>query len=103
MACWQMAHREFPDLVQGEWICRGWFINEGAHAEKGAWVVTTQFYNFGEELGDATLVTDGIELAEFNVPVARAITGGTGPYNTARGEGVNLSFEINLEGVSVDS
>ena len=106
---------EFPDLVQGEWICRGWFINDGAHAEKGAWVVTTQFYNFGEELGDVTLVTDGIELAEFNVPVARAITGGTGPYNTARGEafqtflglnateGVNLSFEINLEGVSVDS
>jgi hypothetical protein len=100
---------EFPDLVLGEWMCRGWFINDGAHQTEGAWVVTTQFFGFGETPGAATLVTDGIEIADVGVPVARAITGGTGPYSAARGqanqifqgfnasEGVNLSFEVVIE------
>ena len=100
---------EFPDLVLGEWMCRGWFINEGAHQTEGAWVVTTQFYSFGDAPGAVTLVTDGIEIADVGVPVARAITGGTGPYSAARGEanqtflgfnaseGVNLSFEVMVE------
>ncbi len=100
---------EFPDLVLGEWMCRGWFINDGAHQSEGAWVVTTQFYSFGDAPGATTLVTDGIEIADVGVPVARAITGGTGPYSTARGEasqtllgfnaseGVNLSFEVMIE------
>jgi hypothetical protein len=100
---------EFPDLVLGEWMCRGWFINDAAHASEGAWVVTTQFYSFGETPGAVTLVTDGIEIADVGVPVARAITGGTGPYSAARGEanqtflgfnaseGVNLTFEVMVE------
>jgi hypothetical protein len=98
---------EFPELVLGEWICRGWFVGEGAHASSGVWVVTTQLYSFGEaENAGAVLVSDGYEIADVGVPVARAITGGTGPFALARGtgeqtflgfnttEGVNLRFEL---------
>ncbi len=99
---------EFPDKVIGAWICRGYFIGEGANATTGPWVITTQTYNFGETYGDTTLVSEGYEIADFNVPVTRAITGGTGEYALARGEmnqtlrgfteqmGVNLSVEIEV-------
>ncbi|UCH26828.1 MAG: hypothetical protein JSV66_04055 [Trueperaceae bacterium] len=97
---------EFPNLVFGEWTCRGWFIGDGAHTETGPWVVTTQFYTFGGELDGSSLVTDGYEIADVNVTGSRPITGGTGTFNTARGEafqtllgfnesqGVNLRFEF---------
>jgi hypothetical protein len=77
---------EFPEKVIGTWTCRGYMIGDGAHTESGPWVISTQTYNFGSEYGAATLVTDGYELADKNVPVARAITGGTGPFSAARGE-----------------
>ncbi|HLV34027.1 MAG TPA: hypothetical protein VKY59_02885 [Spirillospora sp.] len=97
---------EFPDKVLGTWICKGWLIGEGMHTETGPVVTSTQIYNFGEEYGNATIVTDGFELADLNVPVKRAVTGGTGEYSLARGEmtqallgftdamGVNLSVQI---------
>ena len=97
---------EFPDKVIGEWTCRGVFVGAGAHTETGAWVVTTQLYNFGSELGQNTLVTEGYEIADVNVNIKRAITGGTGEYAQTRGEiaqallgfngseGVNLRFEM---------
>ena len=97
---------EFPDKVLGEWTCRGWFVGDGAHTTTGPWVVTTQLYNFGTEAGDATLVTEGYEIADVGVTTERAISAGTGPFANARGEGeqvflgfnasegVNLSFEL---------
>ena len=97
---------EFPDEVIGEWICRGWFIGDGAHTTTGPIVITTQTYQFGEEYGNATIVSDGYELAEVNKEVKQAITGGTGQYQMARGEvtqellgfteqmGVNLRFTV---------
>jgi hypothetical protein len=98
---------EFPELVLGEWTCRGWFVGEGAHATSGAWVITTQLYVFGDgQLDAAVLVSDGYELADVGVPGPRAITGGTGPFAAASGdgqqtflgfnasEGVNLRFEL---------
>ena len=98
---------EFPELVLGEWTCRGWFVGEGAHATTGAWVITTQIYAFGDGTpGAASLVTDGYEIADVGEPVIRAITGGSGPFAAARGdgqqtflgfnatEGVNLRFEL---------
>jgi hypothetical protein len=100
---------EFPDKVLGTWICRGWFLGDAAHATSGPWVITTQIYNFGEELGNTTLVTEGYELADIGVPILRAITGGTGEYAGARGEaeqiflgfneseGVNLSFAVEVQ------
>ena len=101
---------QFPDLVLGEWVCRGWFVGEdGAAASSGEFVITTQLYNFGTELGEETLVSDGWELADVGVPVARAITGGTGRFSNVGGEakqeflgfnateGVNLTFELYIE------
>jgi hypothetical protein len=101
---------EFPELVLGEWVCRGWFVGEGAHATAGPMVVTTQLYNFGGTLGEALLVSDGYELADVGVVIDRAITGGTGPFLGADGAasqtflgfnasaGVNLTFEIQIVG-----
>ena len=101
---------EFPELVQGRWVCRGWIISEeGAVASSGEFVITQQLYNFGEALGNNTLVSDGWEIADVGEPVARAITGGTGRYSNAGGEavqrflgfnaseGVNLTFEMTVE------
>ena len=100
---------EFPDKVIGTWVCRGWLIGDAAHTESGPWVITTQIYNFGDEYGNATIVSEGYELADINVPIQRAITGGTGEYSTADGqavqellgfngtEGVNVRFELMLE------
>jgi hypothetical protein len=101
---------EFPDKVIGSWICRGWFYGDGAAATSGPMVITTQIYNFGEEYGNLTLVSEGYELADVGVPVKRAITGGTGDYSQVRGEasqtflgfnegteGVDLTFTIELQ------
>src|SRR5215216_7790121 len=55
---------EFPELVLGEWTCRGWFVGDSAHAKEGPMVISTQLYNFGPELGDALLVSEGYELAD---------------------------------------
>jgi len=100
---------EFPDQVIGSWTCYGTFIGDGAHATTGAWVVTTQIYNFGHEYGDSMIVTDGFELADTGVSIERAITGGTDEYANARGEaeqvflgfnaseGVNISYELNVD------
>ena len=99
---------EFPDKVLGTWICKGWMIGDGGHTESGVWVTSTQIYNFSEEFGSATIITDGFEIADFNVPISRAIVGGTGEYSAAMGEmsqqllgfteqmGVNLSVELSL-------
>jgi hypothetical protein len=100
---------EFPDQVLGEWICRGWFVGEGMRTTTGAMVVTSQLYSFGDTPGEAMLSSDGYELADVGVEVARAITGGTGSFVGAGGEarqillgfnateGVNLQYELELE------
>jgi hypothetical protein len=98
---------EFPDKVIGEWTCRGWHIGDGAHTTTGNWVATTQIYQLNEDYGNAIIVTDGFESPE-NTVIARAITGGTGMFSSARGEqtqslmgftdffGVNLHVELNV-------
>lgn len=100
----------FPDQVLGQWLCRGVFIGDGAHTSSGSWVVTTQTYNFGSADGEATIVSDGHEVADLGVAIDRAVIGGTGPFAGAGGtatqsllgfnvvEGVNLEFEISLTG-----
>ncbi len=96
---------EFPEEVIGEWTCRGWFVGDGAHTAEGPMVITTQVYNFGEEVGDEMLISEGYELMA-EAPFHRAITGGTGRFagrngqleQTFRGfnasEGVVLSFDL---------
>lgn len=99
---------EFPSKVIGRWTCRGWHVGEGAKTVTGPWVITHQYYDFGKEAGRVSLATDGVEVVDIDVPVMRAIIGGTGVYAQARGEakqtmigfnqlnGVNLRLEIKV-------
>lgn len=92
---------EFPDKVIGTWICYGIHVGDGAHTTTGPWVVSTQIYDFGDEYGAETIVSDGFELVDVGVPVMRAITGGTGSFNNARGEVEQVSHGFNpSEGIS---
>jgi hypothetical protein len=96
---------EFPDEVLGEWTCYGYMIGDGAHTSTGEWVISTQVYQFED---GSTIVTDGFELVDFEAPVSRAITGGTGEYVGVSGEmvqvlhgfteqmGVNLTVEFQI-------
>jgi hypothetical protein len=93
---------QFPDKVIGEWTCRGYFVGQGAATTSGPMVITTQLYNFGDELGDQTLVMEGYELADIGVAIERAITGGTGKYKDARGQGEQTMLGFNAtEGVTL--
>lgn len=86
----------YPERVIGEWVCRGWFIGDGAHTQTGPWVISTQQLDFYErsgwdpqrerDFGYRTLATEGYELADIGKPVKRAISGGTGRYAKARGQ-----------------
>lgn len=93
---------EFPDKVIGEWICQGYMINDAGHATSGVWVFSTQFFQLGDKAGAQTIVTQGYELADVDVSIARAITGGSGDFKLARGEshqtllGFNASQGVNL-------
>lgn len=88
-----------PETVVGNWLCKGWFIHEGLKAKTGPDVATTQLYNFSpDEPGRDTLVSEGIELADMNVPFSRAVIGGSGKYETARGEVVQTKIGTNATG-----
>jgi hypothetical protein len=104
-----------PERALGKWTCRGWMVGDGAHTTTGPMVITTQHYELYSEPGipsepAGTLTTDGIELADVQRPVLRAVTGGTGVYRAARGqmtqrflglndsEGFNLRVQFDLDG-----
>lgn len=71
---------EFPDRVLGTWYCRGWHLQDG-DALTGPVVATTQIFELDARVaGSQTLVTDGIELADFDVWFERTTTGGTGRF-----------------------
>lgn len=93
---------QYPDNVIGEWIRQGHMINDAGHATGGVWVFSTQFFQFSEENGAETIVTTGYELADVGVAISRAITGGTGDYSSARGEGEQTLLGLNQsEGVNL--
>ncbi|MEM7335749.1 MAG: hypothetical protein AAF490_26970 [Chloroflexota bacterium] len=93
---------EFPELVLGEWICEGTMINDAAHATEGVWVFSTQFFQLSDVPGAETISTVGYELADLNVAITRAITGGTGAYSEARGESEQMLLGFNAsEGVNL--
>lgn len=93
---------EFPDKVIGEWICQGYMINDAGHATSGVWVFSTQFFQFGDTPGAETIVTQGYELADVDVAIERAITGGTGTYRDARGQGSQTLLGLNAtDGVNL--
>jgi hypothetical protein len=78
---------EFPDKVLGLWACYGYFVGEGGNATTGAWVISTQVFDFGSTLGEQSIMTAGYEIADIDKDIMRAITGGTGDFRTASGEG----------------
>jgi hypothetical protein len=93
---------EFPEKLVGEWVCFGYMINDAGHATSGVWVVSTQLFQLGDAPGAETLVTQGYELADVGVAISRAISGGTGQYRDARGQGQQTMLGLNAsEGVSL--
>jgi hypothetical protein len=86
---------EFPDEVIGTWYCRGWHLQDG-DATTGPVVATTQIFELSPTRdGRHTIVTDGIELADFDVPFRRAVVGGTGRHFQARGHSVQVYVDFN--------
>ena len=98
---------EFPSDVIGTWICRGWFIGDsnddargGIFTPSGPFVATTQIYDLNtNEPGSEIIVSDGVELIDLNVPFGRAITGGTGTRNGARGTVTQTAIGANQTGL----
>lgn len=86
---------EFPDKVIGEWICSGYMINAAGHATGGVWVFSSQFFQLGDTPGAETIVSQGYELADVGVAISRAITGGTGAFADARGQGEQTMLGLN--------
>jgi hypothetical protein len=73
----------FPDKVIGTWTCDGYYVGDGFRTLSGTVVVTRQVIVFND--GDI-VITQGPELAETDVEVIRAVTGGTGDYVNAPAE-----------------
>jgi hypothetical protein len=93
---------QYPDKVIGEWICQGYMINDAGHAKSGVWVFSTQFFQIGATPGAETIVSQGYELADVGVAISRAITGGTGQFQDARGQGAQTMLGLNAsEGVNL--
>ena len=86
---------QFPQDVVGEWTCYGWYVGGSPQATNGPWILATQIYQFGSEWGAVTLVSEGYVSITNGKSVDRAITGGTGPFATARGEVWAVSLGIN--------
>lgn len=102
---------EFPERLIGNWTCFGWHTQDAATAVEGTAVVTTQIYEFSKTPGRLSFVSDGFELTFGDSTfIRRAVTGGTGPLSTVRGQvsqsflgfpnesgGVNLRFKARLK------
>ncbi len=89
----------FPALVMGTWTCRGWHLQDG-DATTGPVVATTQTFDFAflGPNGQHMLTTEGIELADFNLPFTRPVTGGSGVFSGARGESEQTYVDTNASG-----
>jgi len=92
---------QFPELVVGTWYCRGWFVGpEGIFTPSGPLVITNQIYDLdNDQPGRHTLMSDGIELADFNLAFRRAVTGGSGALAGARGEVIQTVVGVNDTGL----
>ncbi len=86
---------QYPDKVIGRWYCWGFHVGNGGATETGPVVITNQLYDFGDKVGRRTITSAGLELIDIGVPIKRAITGGTGRYNEARGEAVQRLIGFN--------
>lgn len=99
---------EFPELVLGMWICKGWAVWSGVVGAGDPAAVTTQMFQFGDVEDHTAITTGGYEMMDVDIPVTRVITGGSGEHFAVRGEqeqmllgfteqmGVNLRVELRL-------
>ena len=86
---------QFPERVLGQWTAYGWSVDDGTDGTDGPRLLSTQLYQFGDEWGATTLVSEGVVLPNPGGTVERAITGGTGPFAVARGELLDTTLEVN--------
>lgn len=94
---------EFNDDIIGDWDCRGWFTQDVAIAYQGTFDISTQTFYLDSMavdgiIGEGSITTDGIVGAAFNVPIKRAIVGGTGAFRYAMGEVVQELIGYNATG-----
>ena len=71
----------FPDKVIGTWTCDGWYVGNGFHTKEGTILISRQVFEFED---GSILITQGPEAVDENVPLPRAITGGTGDLRGRR-------------------
>jgi hypothetical protein len=86
---------EFPDLVIGTWTCRGWFAVDLLNTTTGAYVATTQYFDFRERLGREAYFTEGFEPADIGNPLLRTIVDGIGRLANVRGQHVQTVVGFN--------
>jgi hypothetical protein len=89
---------EFPDKVIGHWSCFGWWLGDEVHASSSAPWLTTHLFNFGPEWGEAMLASEGYSIDDLEVPLNRALTGGTGQYEGVTGVQVETNLGFNPSG-----
>ncbi|MGB3685678.1 MAG: hypothetical protein WA991_07650 [Ornithinimicrobium sp.] len=95
-----VASPEFPDRVIGTWTCWGTHTEDAATTTSGAIVATTQQYDLGDALGERSIVTTGYERLD-DVPIQRAITGGTGSPNISNGVATQMMGGLNNPDLTV--
>lgn len=93
----------FPNKVIGTWTCDGWYVGDGFHTKEGTILISRQVFEFED---GSILISQGPESVDENVPLPRAITGGTGEYagvgeemsqtllGMSEGFGVRLQFVV---------
>jgi len=93
----------FPGRVIGTWTCDGWYVGDGFHTKEGTILISRQVFEFED---GSILISQGPEAVDENIPLPRAITGGTGDFSDvgeemsqtllgmSEGFGVRLQFEI---------
>ena len=94
------ARRSFRSKVIGLDLSRR--HGEWLQDQEGTLAAATQLFDLGKTVGEKMIVTEGLLLPEVNVPIKRAITGGTGKYAGRQGEGSEtvLGFPNRAGGVN---
>ena len=64
--------------------------------------MTTQVFDLGTAPGEDTIVTSGFELIDVDVPVQRAIVGGTGDYGGVEGVETQTLLGLNNPELVID-
>lgn len=70
---------QYPDLVIGKWISKGFFLVDLFGAQEGPVMSSTHVFMFeSDQFGSQMLVTEGYTLEGDNIPNHRAVVGATG-------------------------